>query len=99
LIYHPLFQSDLERAARYYAKNGGQKLAEDFIDEIEQALFRLSTNPLDCSIVFNNVRRLRLRRFKAYAIRYSFDEAAQTLFVGSLVHGARDPSTDQDRFP
>jgi plasmid stabilization system protein ParE len=52
--YHPLFQTDLDQAARYYLKHGGRELAEAFIDEVEQALFRIAENPLTSSIVFKN---------------------------------------------
>ena len=96
--YHPLFQSDFNEAARYYLKQGGRELAERFIEEVEQALLRIADNPLISPIVFKNVRRVRLKQFRPYAIRYSFDVAADTLFIGSLVHGARDPATGQDRF-
>ena len=96
--YHPLFQSDFDHAARYYLKHGGRDLAGQFIDEVEKALFRITANPLAHSTVFNNVRRLRLKRFNAYAIRYSFDDATNTIFIGSIVHGARDPAVARERF-
>jgi plasmid stabilization system protein ParE len=96
--YHPLFHSEFNEATRYYLKNGGRELAERFIVEVEQALLRIAAAPLMCPIVFKNVRRLRLKQFKAFAIRYSYDEAAETVFIGSLIHGARDPSIGQDRF-
>jgi plasmid stabilization system protein ParE len=96
--FHWLFQADLENAARYYLLNGGQELAQQFIDEVEQSVFRITENPLAYSRTFKDVRRLRLKRFKAYIIRYSFDEATETIFVASLLHSARHPDADKDRF-
>jgi plasmid stabilization system protein ParE len=96
--YHPLFQTDLDKAALYYLKEGGKVLAERFIDEVEQGIFRIEHNPLSCSKEFREVRRLRLKHFKVYAIRYSFDENTETIFIGNLVHGARHPDTGKDRF-
>ena len=98
LEYHPLFQTDLDNAALYYLKEAGKDLAERFIDEVEQGIFRIVDNPLSCSKEFRDVRRLRLQQFKAYAVRYSFDENTETIFIGNLVHGARHPDTGKDRF-
>ena len=49
LEYHPLFQTDLDNAVLYYLKEGGKALAERFIDEVEQGIFRIVHNPLSCS--------------------------------------------------
>ena len=38
------------------------------------------------------------RALEAFAIRYSYDEATGTVFIGSLIHGARDPAIGRDRF-
>ena len=83
LEYHPLFQTDLDNAVLYYLKEGGKALAERFIDEVEQGIFRIVHNPLSCSKEFRDVRRLRLKHFKGYAIRYSFDEITETIFIGN----------------
>ena len=53
--YHPLFQTDLDKAALYYLKEGGKVLAERFIDEVEQGIFRIEHNPLSCSKEFREV--------------------------------------------
>ncbi len=96
--YHPLFQGDLNDAALYYLKQGGTALANAFIDEVEEGILAITRNPLACSKEFAEIRRFRLRRFRAYAIRYFLDEASGIILIGSIIHGARHPDTAKERF-
>ena len=98
LEFHPSFKSDLESSALYYLEQGGRALADQFIDEVERSIFRIVQNPTASSAEFRDVRRLRLKRFIAYSIRYCFDEGENTVFIGNLLHGARHPETEKDRF-
>ena len=96
--FHPLFREDLAAASLYYLKEAGADIAEAFVNDVEQTVFRICQNPMVHSRVFDDVRRCRLSRFTAYSIRYGYDEKNQCIFIGSLLHGARDPQTALDRF-
>lgn len=96
--FHPDFRTDFVEATKFYRDHAGRGIAQDFIEEVILAIREIKRNPERFSITFGEVRRARLRRFHAYAIRYSFDSSTETLYIGSLLHGARNPDTGKGRF-
>jgi plasmid stabilization system protein ParE len=83
---HPLAQSDIEHAARYYE---AQKLGlgADFVEEVQRTISLVASQPLRYSIRFGAWRRANLRRFP-YAIFYQVIEDAPVVFA--VLHGRSD---------
>ena len=96
LEYHPLFGTDLLEAARYLA-NEDSLLGFKFIKEVEEAVVEIKKHPLLFPTVYKEIRRKRLKRFKAYSIRFRYNEQKQLVRVLSLTHGARHPKTGTGR--
>ena len=96
--FHPAFRTDFSEATRYYRKHAGERLAEDFVREVTQTIQDIKCNPEQFPIVGDGIRSARLRRFHAYAVRYDFDESTESVYFGSLLHGARNPDVGKDRF-
>jgi|SRR4051812_2740015 plasmid stabilization system protein ParE len=83
---HPLANSDIERAARYYdGKKPG--LGDDFTDEVEQIVRVISENPLRYSIRFGAWRRANLGRFP-YAVFYQIVDDTPVIFA--VLYGRSD---------
>lgn len=95
--YHPAWQGELEQGARYYNDQSGPRLRNDFLREARATIERIKATPLGFTKAYGPVRRARLKRFKAYAIRYWFVEDTDTLRILSIVHGARHPDYGKDR--
>ncbi|MBI4658962.1 MAG: type II toxin-antitoxin system RelE/ParE family toxin [Verrucomicrobia bacterium] len=94
--YHPAFADDLAEAMRYYnAAVLGP--GDDFEKEVFQTIDRIKANPYAYNKVYREVRRARLKRFKWYAVRFSFVESSNTLRILSVLHGARHPDYGKDR--
>src|SRR5262245_29243033 len=86
LVKHPLVNSDVEEAAFWYDQRNPD-VAVRFVDEARAAMFAAAKNPLHFSVRFEDVRRVRLRRFPHSVF---FQAREQTVFVLAVLHGARD---------
>ena len=64
-----LAEEDALDAAIWYEKRQAG-LGEDFLDEVDRAVQRLSGEALHCRVRFADVRRMSIRRFKFYGIYY-----------------------------
>lgn len=95
LIYHTEFPNDLNQAVTYY-NTEREGLGNDLQKEVEAAIVQIVRNPVLYGTVYGNVRQLRLRRFKWYAVRYRVLDDG-TIRILSLLHGARHPDTAIDR--
>jgi len=71
--YHPLVAEDLLEAATYY-EHQQSGLGFAFLDEVDSGIQIIKDNPTAWSVVFGTIRKFRLKRFKAYSIRYRFCE-------------------------
>ena len=69
-------------------------LGPRFRVEIDTAIERISTNPLQFPVVFKNLRRALLRRFP-YMLFFTVD--GETLLVIACFHASRDPRQWQQR--
>ena len=98
LEFHRKFQIDFEDATQYYLQKGGTELAQSFINEVVGMFDKIRENPFLNSIVYDQVRRARLKRFKYYAIRYVVVEEEDTVFFISLLSAVRHPDVGKDRF-
>jgi hypothetical protein len=83
---HPLVESDIESAARYYdSKKPG--LGTDFTEEVERVVGIIAIKPSRYSVRFNNWRRANLRRFP-YAIFYQLFQDGPVIFA--VLYGRSD---------
>ena len=84
---HRLVDEDqLEAALWYDERQPG--LADAFLDESEHVISLLATNALLYSIRFDDVRCIRLRRFRPYGVFYVISGSEVRLLA--IHHGARD---------
>ena len=83
---HPLVESDIEQAARYYEDNK-PGLGSEFIQEMQRIIHTISNQPLRFSVRFGNWRRANLRRFP-YAIFYQVSANRPVIFA--VLYGGSD---------
>jgi len=80
-------EEDVIAAAVWYDEQQ-PGLGDEFLDEVEVAVSSLVENAHLYSVRFEDVRCLRLRRFKRYGIYYVVRETEVHLLA--IHHGARD---------
>lgn len=68
LVYHWRFNADLDEAVSYYEQQR-EGLGHDFAREVYQTIEAILDNPFLSPTRSNDVRRVRLKRFKMYAVR------------------------------
>ena len=93
LILTPEAEDDLAVAKAWYNRQRAG-LGEEFIEQVEKALHRISDMPELASEVYPGVRRVVLRRFP-YGIFYRDDE--DQVAVIAVYHSKRDPKGWQER--
>jgi|ERR1700677_2882267 toxin ParE1/3/4 len=86
LVKHPLVDRDVEEAAFWYRQHDSD-VAIRFVDEARYAMFAAAKTPLRYSIRFEDVRRVRLRRFPHSVF---FKARDNIVFVLAVLHGARE---------
>jgi plasmid stabilization system protein ParE len=86
LLRHPLVECDLEEAALWYLVRNPE-ICDKLVDEARRAMHLAAEHPFQYSIVFGDVRRVRLPGFP-HSVYYTADDS-QVLVLG-IVHGARD---------
>ena len=89
IAFHQLIESDLRSAVAYYESEGGQRLAERFMDDVDAAVRSIRSNPLRHHFSTSNLRRAQLRTFPYHFI-YRLDEYGVRVLV--LRHDRRHPT-------
>ena len=84
----PLAELDLIRAAEWY-DDQRPGLGEEFVEEVDAAVRSLGRNPLQHGVVFADVRRVRLKRFRPYAVFYYQHQGEVIIFA--IFHASRQP--------
>jgi toxin ParE1/3/4 len=90
----PVAEQDILEAALWYDQRE-QGLGDDFLDETDAAVQRLSRDALIHRIRFSDVRRAPIHRFRFYGIYYLIRE--QEVWVLAIQHGCRHPRHLQQR--
>ena len=94
VIFKPVASLEFEEAIAWYeAQRIG--LGEEFKLEVKSALKRALANPGIFQPVRGRARRIRLRRFKKYAIYFAIKDG--TFAVLAVFHGSRNPAELQQR--
>ncbi len=92
-IVRPAAQVDIEEAALWYERRGpGLGLA--FLRAIDVAFKQIQQSPERFPLIYENARRIRIRRFPYLAYFVSTERGIQ---VVACLHGSRDPRTSQRR--
>ena len=93
VIFTQAARAELIQAQDWY-EGEGAGLGRHFREAIDALAERLSINPRQFPVVFQDVRRALLRRFP-YALFFAI--AGDTLFVIACFHASRDPLRWQAR--
>ena len=91
---HPAARQELVDAASWYAAQAGQRVAQDFVKEYDEAQLRAVENPLIGAASPAQTRKLHFRRFP-FALVYRV--VADRLFVVAIAHQRRRPGYWRNR--
>jgi toxin ParE1/3/4 len=95
VIFQPTALLEFEEAVAWYeAERPG--LGREFKLEVRAALKRALINPGHFQRVRGRAQKIRLRRFKKYAIYFAIKE--ETFSVIAVFHGSRNPAELHRRF-
>ena len=89
IIYHRLFQRDINGAVRYYDGEGGSTLGDRFFADLEATVKRVIADPKRFHFIAEGYRRAQLRVFPYHVI---FEESSIQLRFLILRHDKRHPS-------
>ena len=93
VIIRPEAESDIDDAYQWY-ESQRKGLGEDFLLCIEEALSRASRNPAIYSVIYNEVRRVLIRRFPFGVF---FIDRESSISVLAVLHARRNPRTWKGR--
>jgi plasmid stabilization system protein ParE len=87
LVIRAIAEEELAEAYQWYEKKQ-RGLGNRFLQAVERAFDDIRARPLSPAVVFDDVRRVRVRRFP-YGVYYRV--VNETLIVVAVFHGSRDP--------
>ncbi len=87
--FHRLVQRDVWQIMRYYERESGVKLADEFYDEFLRKAQESGANPNKFHFDSSGLRRAQLRRFPYHLL---FRIREQSIFILVLRHDRRHPS-------
>lgn len=90
VVFHRLAVSEYIKARRWYAKEGGDRLADGFRDELDEAVQRIAASPATGPIFRKAYRWVRLHRFP-YLLYYRILDESQVMIL-AVAHSARRPA-------
>jgi len=89
-VFHPLVQSDLKAALKYYDAEGGSKLGDRFFDDAESTVGRVLENPKRFHSIRGGIRRRA--SFKSFPYHFIFEERGNVLRFLVIRHDKRHPN-------
>jgi plasmid stabilization system protein ParE len=89
VIFKSAARLEFDEAVAWY-ENANTGLGEEFKLEVKSALKRALANPEFFQKVRGRARRIRLRRFKSYAIYFAIKD--DIFSVIAVFHGSRNPA-------
>ena len=92
--YHPAIENELRKIVHYYEEYS-QGLGAEFLNEFEQQILKIASNPTRWVTVENNIRRSLMRRFP-YVIYFRALED-EVLRVAVVKHQRRHPTYGRSR--
>lgn len=94
VIFTPMARAELIQAQDWY-ENEVSGLGGRFRAAVNAVVERISANPLQFPVIYQNVRRALLRRFP-YALMFVIETDGTPIIVACF-HGSRDPARWQQR--
>jgi plasmid stabilization system protein ParE len=93
IVLRPAAQEEFDEAVDWYEQQSAG-LGVEFLNRVEEALDRISATPEPYSIVFQEMRRIVVRKFP-YLIYYRVEP--EQIVVLAIFHNKREPKTWQSR--
>ena len=90
VLFHRPAASEYLKARRWYAQEGGDRLADRFRDEVDEAVQRIARNPEAWPIFRKSYRWVRLHRFPYVLYYQTLDESR--VIILAVAHAARRPA-------
>ena len=90
VIFHRLASSEYLKARHWYAREGGDPLADPFREEVDEAVQRIARNPEAGAIFRTAYRWVRLHRFP-YVLYYEILDESRVIIL-AVAHAARRPA-------
>ena len=89
LLYHKLVQRDVLQITRYYTEQSGEKLANEFFDELMTQLELAAAEPERFHLDASGLRRANLPRFPFH---FLYRVRQESILVLVVRHHKRHPS-------
>jgi toxin ParE1/3/4 len=86
-VFHPEALSEYSEAVQYYAEQR-VKVAQSFIDAVEDAVYRIRQSPTRYLVIGADVRQCMTRRFP-YGILYTIEQ--DYILILAVMHCSRKP--------
>ena len=90
-VYHPFAANDFGDAVNWYM-NQSVRVAESFIQEVDQAIKLICNNPNRWSNKYADYRELKLKNFP-FTVVYTFEEGQAFVVITAIHHHKKDPET------
>lgn len=91
--FHPLALTEYSEAVEFYSEKNIE-LAQNFINSVEDAIFRIIESPHRYPVIDEDIRRCLVSKFP-YAILYSIEE--EYILIIAVMHCSRKPKYWQKR--
>ena len=86
-VFHPEALTEYAEAVEYYSKQR-MKVAQAFIDAVEDAIYRIRESPNRWTVVDEDVRRCLTQKFP-YGILYTVEQ--EYILILAVMHCSREP--------
>ena len=87
--FHPDAEIEFFEAALWYS-NQMENLDEEFVDAVDRGIERIQSNPRQFPIIFDNFRKLVIKKFPFVII---YTEEDQEILVLAVFHTSKNPKT------
>jgi len=85
--FHPAALTEYSAAVEFYTGNN-LELAQNFINSVEDAIFRIIESPKRYPVTDEDIRRCLVRKFP-YAILYTIED--EYILIVAVMHYSRNP--------
>lgn len=92
-VFHPEALTEYSEAVKYYAEQRSE-VAQAFVNEIENAIYRIREFPTRYMTIDQDVRRCMTRKFP-YGILYTIE--ADYILILAVMHCNREPNYWKNR--
>jgi plasmid stabilization system protein ParE len=92
-VFHPEALTEYAEAVEYYSQQR-LKVAQAFIDAVEDAIYRIRESPNRWTIVDEDVRRCLTQKFP-YGILYTVEQ--EYILILAVMHCSREPKYWKNR--